>query len=128
MKRFTGQRQAILQTLNAASGPLTPQEICQRASQEKNGLGIATVYRTLAQLVAEDEVMVVNLPNNSTRYERKIPSHHHHFCCNACGSVFGLGATCPVAVLDGATLPNGFTVTHHALTLYGLCPQCQYSP
>ncbi|MEZ4632107.1 MAG: transcriptional repressor [Deinococcales bacterium] len=125
MKRQTGQRQAIIHVLESATGPLTPQEICEKANHQKKGLGIATVYRTLAQLVEEDEVMTVNLPSESARYEMKVREHRHHFCCTVCGQVFGLEPHCPIALLDGATLPNGYIVTHHALTLYGICDLCQ---
>lgn len=125
MKRRTSQRRAILQALEAAPGPITPQELLERASQQQEGLGLATVYRNLNALEEGGEVVAVHLPNDSTRYEPAGRGHHHHFRCESCEQVFELAATCPVAVLEGVILPGGFKVEHHELTLYGRCPSCR---
>jgi Fur family transcriptional regulator, ferric uptake regulator len=123
--RQTAQRRAILRTLEEAQGPLTPQQVLERAATHHPSLGLATVYRNLASLTEHGDVVAVHLPNESARYERAGRGHHHHFRCERCGQVFELHATCPVAVLEGVTLPGGFEVHDHALTLYGLCPTCR---
>ena len=125
MKRRTSQRQAIRRALEAAPGPLTPQEVLETAGETQAGLGLATVYRNLNSLQAEGEVVAVHLPGESARFELAGRGHHHHFRCEDCESVFELNTTCPVAVLEGVTLPGGFKVKNHELTLYGLCPTCQ---
>ncbi len=127
MKRQTSQRRAILQVLEHAPGPLTPQEVFELASKEQASLGLATVYRNLGNLEANGEVIAVHLPGESTRYEPAGRDHHHHFRCECCEGIFELEAKCPVAVLEGVTLPGGFMVKDHELTLYGLCPNCQES-
>ena len=128
MKRQTSQRHAILQALETASGPLTPQEVWERASGTQGSLGIATVYRNLSTLAEEGEVVAVHLPGESARFELAGRGHHHHFCCESCEGIFELSVTCPVAVLEGVMLPGGFKVNDHELTLYGLCPGCQTAP
>ena len=120
----TSQRRAILQALEEAPGPLTPQEILERAAAYHSGLGLATVYRNLNALVERGHATAVHLPNESTRFEKAREDHHHHFSCDSCGQVYELDANCPVAVLEGATLPGGFHVRDHSLTLYGSCPTC----
>lgn len=125
MKRQTAQRRAILAVLEHAPGPLTPQEVLDAARTNHAGLGLATVYRNLNTLEEAGEVIPVHLPGESARFEVSGRGHHHHFRCEGCESVFELNATCPVAVLEGVTLPGGFAVKHHELTLYGLCPRCQ---
>ena len=125
MKRQTAQRRAILDALTHAPGPLTPQEVLDAAREVHAGLGLATVYRNLSTLEQDGEVVPVHLPGESARFEVSGRGHHHHFSCETCGNVFELMATCPVAVLEGVTLPGGFAVKHHELTLYGLCPECR---
>jgi Fur family ferric uptake transcriptional regulator len=125
MQRQTNQRRAILTALENAPGPLTPQEVLVEASKDLSSLGIATVYRNLSSLETQGDIVAVHLPNDSTRYEPAGRGHHHHFRCEACHQVFELSAKCPVAILEGVTLPGGFKVGHHELTLYGLCPSCQ---
>lgn len=124
MKRNTSQRAAILKALENAAGPLTPQEVLEAASQEQRSLGLATVYRNLNVLEARGEIATVHLPKDTTRYEPAGRGHHHHFRCEACEGVFELEAKCPVKVLEGVTLPGGYKVQDHELTLYGLCPSC----
>ncbi len=125
MKRQTAQRRAILEVLEHAPGPLTPQEVLDAARADHAGLGLATVYRNLSTLEAAGEVTLVRLPGESARFEVAGQGHHHHFRCEGCENVFQLDTTCPVAVLEGVTLPGGFAVKHHELTLYGLCSRCQ---
>ena len=45
--------------------------------------------------------------------------HHHHVVCTSCGAV--ADAECSVPTV--AT--NGFAITGHELSLWGLCPRCQ---
>ena len=119
MKRQTSQRRAIVHTLERAPGPLTPQEIHDRANRRQTGLGLATVYRTLNALEAEGEVVPVHLPGESTRYERAGRGHHHHFRCESCAQVFAFGR---VAIRVPPTRQGGFQAEPHELTLYGRCP------
>src|SRR5690606_12853046 len=81
----TSQRRAILQALEEAQGPLTPQEVLERAAAYHASLGLATVYRNLNSLAERGAVSVVHLPNESARYERARHEHHDHFSCDLCG-------------------------------------------
>jgi Fur family ferric uptake transcriptional regulator len=49
-QRQTRQRDAILETITQASGPLSIPEIHERAAQALPAIGIATIYRTLKLL------------------------------------------------------------------------------
>ncbi len=125
MQRTTVQRRAILAALSDAPGPLTPQQVHDAARRDHPNLGLATVYRNLARLEEAGAITAVHLPDDATRYEPSGRGHHHHFRCRTCGRVFELEADCPVQTLQGVTLPGGFQVEDHALTLYGLCSDCQ---
>jgi len=123
MMRNTRQRRAISAVLSEAEGPLSVAEIHERASRELPGLGIATVYRAVGALRDGGEVSVVELPGEEPRYEPAGRGHHHHFRCRTCGQTFDLGL-CPVGMPPGTTLPGGYTVEDHQLTLYGRCAAC----
>lgn len=122
-KRRTRQREAILDSIVRADGPLSVAEIHVRAGREIAGLGIATVYRTVKTLREEGAVVTVELPGEEPRYEPVGRGHHHHFRCVACEKTFDL-AVCPVGIPHGTTLPGGYTVEDHSLTLYGRCAGC----
>ncbi len=121
--RNTRQRNAILKSIRGADGPLSVGEIHGRSSIEIPGLGIATVYRAVKALREEGEILLVELPGEESRYEPVGRGHHHHFRCFSCEQTFDL-AGCPVGIPRGTTLPEGYTVEDHSLTLYGRCADC----
>ena len=122
-KRKTNQRQTILEVILEAKKPLTVNEIHKLGMAQSSSLGIATVYRTIKLLLAGNKIKPVNLPDSEPRYEAADLHHHHHFQCRACEGVFDLDL-CPMAVPTGTTLPSGFVIEDHHVTLYGLCPGC----
>ncbi len=121
--RRTKQQNTILTEILSAEGPLSVAEIHERAGREVPGLGIATVYRTVKALREGGEVTVVELPGEEPRYEPVGRGHHHHFRCRVCDQTFDLDV-CPVGIPQGTTLPGGYTVEDHSLTLYGRCSAC----
>jgi Fur family ferric uptake transcriptional regulator len=128
MERSTRQRSAIREAITAAGRPLSPQEVLQAAQQQVPALSLATVYRNLKLLQDAGEIQAVSLPGDSPRYEAghgEHAHHHHHFQCTACSRVFDVHA-CPGNL--AALAPQGFTVEHHELTLYGRCADCAAPP
>ena len=121
--RQTRQRAIILNTLNAAPGPLTVVELHARAQQHLPQLGIATVYRALNLLQQQGQAVLVEMPGEEPHYEPADRGHHHHFYCEECDQWFDL-PHCLVPHLDGMTLREGFVVAGHDLTLRGTCPDC----
>jgi len=122
--RRTPQQHAVLVVLDNADGPLTAREVHERARAVLPSLGLATVYRHLSRLEQGGRVVAVHLAQDAVRYEPAGRGHHHHFRCVRCTTVLELDGACPVAMLEGATLPGGLTVLGHELTLFGICPAC----
>lgn len=120
--RDTRQKRAIRHVLDRADRPLSPEEILAGAGRESEGLGIATVYRTLKGLVEEGWLNVVEVPGRPGLYERSGKGHHHHFVCERCEKVFELEG-CTVR----ADLPRGFRARDHDVTIYGTCAPCSAS-
>lgn len=123
VKRRTRQREAILGVIEDSDGPLSVGEVHEMAGRGIPGLGIATVYRNIKLLKEEGVIVAVELPGEEPRYEPDGLGHHHHFRCTNCERTFDL-EECPVGVPDGTTLPSGYKVEAHSLTLYGRCATC----
>lgn len=121
MERSTRQRSAIRQVLLEADRPLLATEVLQSAKKDVPSLGLATVYRTLKALVAQDDLKIVSLPGENPRFEFA-HGHHHHFSCQRCGRVYDIHA-CPGNLAQLA--PPDFQVDSHELTLYGTCARCK---
>jgi Fur family transcriptional regulator, ferric uptake regulator len=122
-QRHTRQRDLITDVILQAAGPLTVQEILERAQAEISGLGVATVYRTLKLLQEAAQIRTVILPTGETRFEAAGRGHHHHFHCRVCDEVYDL-ETCPVKIPAGGAVAPGFVADSHELTFYGTCRNC----
>ena len=120
-ERRTKQKEAIKTVLSEQKHPLLPEEIHQLALKSVPSLGIATVYRSIKNLMEDGQVCTVEIPGQAPRYERTDKGHHHHFHCRECQEVFDL-QKCVEGVKNLA--PSGFRVTDHEIILYGLCKRC----
>lgn len=121
MERNTQQRQAIMTALKKAGRPLSVPEVLQSAQKRCPGLGVATVYRNLKALVAEDEIAIVDMPGGLVLYEIQVSEHHHHFSCLKCSKVFDVQA-CKFNFQK--LIPEGFQMSSHEILLSGLCKVC----
>lgn len=121
IQRNTRQRDLIREAIARAGRPLSPREIHAQARRRLPGLGIATVYRHLRQLVEEGWLVPVELPGEAARYERSGKAHHHHFRCRRCRRIFELEGC---ALKTRRLAPPGFVVEDHEVVLYGLCERC----
>lgn len=126
-QRNTPQRDAILHVIQSACGPLSVPEIHALSQKSMPKLGIATIYRTIKLLLDAEQIQSVILPSGEMRYERAGMGHHDHFQCRKCQHVFDLDI-CPSGLHNGMTLPGGFVVEDHEMTVYGLCNSCSVTP
>lgn len=122
VERDTRQRRAIREEIERADRPLTPAEIHVGARSSVEGLGLATVYRTLRILADEGVITEVQVPGEAPRYEMADKAHHHHFYCRQCERVFEVEG-CPGDL--AALTPAGFELDGHELLLFGTCAGCR---
>jgi len=126
--RFTPQRRAILEVLQARSGEhLSAEEIYELVKKGSPGIGLATVYRTLDLLVDTAIAHRLDFGDGRARYElaRHEEHHHHHLVCVECGTISEVNADLLQRIEEEVEAKNGFTVTDHHLKLYGYCRRCR---
>ena len=119
--RNTQQLRAIFAAFASEDRPLSPGEAHALATLEVPGMGLATVYRLIKKLQAENQLVAVGLPSQPPRYEVAGKPHHHHFLCVRCDRTFELKAC--RANFDGL-VPQGFAVHTHEVFLQGTCADC----
>jgi Fur family transcriptional regulator, ferric uptake regulator len=121
MNRNTRQRRALRDAFEEQNRPLSPSELLALASEKVDGLGIATVYRTIKSLLEEGGLAQVDLPGEPPRYELAGKPDHHHFQCNSCSKVFDAPGQ-----LDHTDklAPEGVSVAKYILVVYGTCQAC----
>jgi Fur family ferric uptake transcriptional regulator len=119
-RRRTGQRDAIVAALGAASAAMTAQELHDRL----DNVGLATVYRNLGRLAEDGEIDSIRRPNGELAYRACGHGHHHHLICRECGKVVELH-DCAIADWSrriGAE--HGFSGIEHQAELLGTCADC----
>ncbi len=124
--RVSPQRREIVSAAHGLIGAFTVDELARAARGRDAGVGTATVYRAVSALEASGWLERVGEREGSALYVRCDAGdhHHHHVVCEGCGRV--QVTACPVALASVAG-PEGFRITRHEVTLYGLCPECSAS-
>ncbi len=122
--RTSAQRATIAHAVEELGGAFTIDALREALHPEHSGIGLATVYRAIAAMEASGWLQRVGDREGSALYTRCTGgAHHHHLVCTECGAV--ARADCP---LDATVIPSavsaGFIITHHEVTLYGLCSKC----
>lgn len=117
VRRVTWQRDAVrAHVLNRHDHP-TAIEV--HASLKPTGIGLATVYRHLATMVAEGTLRSVR-HQGEVRYDPNT-STHAHASCMTCGSLWDV--TLPEQIIHDR--PDGLRqVTDVQLTYSGQCGDC----
>ena len=120
-QRRTSPRRKLLSLVLQRTEHFSAEEIA-RAMPE---VGRATVYRTLAQLVAAGLICRVLLDGGEQHYQTAPRSHHHHLICIRCDRVVDV-ESCEVSEFaEGIARSQGFAPLTHRLEIYGLCQKCR---
>lgn len=124
----TPSRQAVLEVLAAAPGPVSAEEVYRRilsgAGEHGRPVSLSTVYRTLATLTEKGLLLRSSGQDGALCYQLRDSRHRHYLVCTGCGSTVPIRG-CPLTALEEALgAETGFAITGHNLELYGLCPRC----
>jgi Fur family ferric uptake transcriptional regulator/Fur family peroxide stress response transcriptional regulator len=124
MQRVTPQRRAVLDVLTAAHDHPTAAQVFDRVRAHQPGIGAATVYRTLALLVAEGQARMLSLGEGaSARYDANV-SRHDHVLCVDCGAAIDVEAPLPARALADMASRTGYDLTEYDVQFRGRCPSC----
>ncbi|HEX6796651.1 MAG TPA: Fur family transcriptional regulator [Ktedonobacterales bacterium] len=134
--KLTAPRRRVLEALRAADGPLSAQEVAERA-----GTTVASTYRALALLaelgiVSEVEehggVMMAGAPQGEGHLEGRtrryalctLSGHHHHFVCRTCHTTLDVQSEALERALAELEQRAGLDIERHEVLLSGRCPRC----
>jgi len=124
--RHTRQRGLIAAALADTDQWLTAQQVHRRLVESGQPVGLATVYRTLASLVATGQVDAVRA-GDGMAYRRCSPSHHHHLTCRHCGRTVEIAAPPLERWAQAVAAEHGYDSIDHIVEITGRCPGCQSS-
>jgi Fur family ferric uptake transcriptional regulator len=98
----------------------TADEIYRRLLADGSGIGLATIYRVLAQLEQAGIVRRSRFDAERSVYELNDNSGHDHLVCLDSGEVQEFKDPELLARLREVADQRGFELMEHALTLYGV--------
>jgi len=122
-ERRTRQLTAVYDVVSAAHDHPTAEEVHARVRRRLPRVSLGTVYRNLQKLAAQRQVRVVHLAERTARYDGMV-ENHDHFVCEPCGAVTDLPRSESVALPCAPLTKAGYGVHAHAVTFYGVCPDC----
>ncbi len=124
MKRNTWQREAVREALGDTSGFVSAQALHQTMRAGGSEVGLATVYRALADLATEGEADSLQQEGESL-YRACTPGrHHHHLICRRCGTTVEIEADPVEDWAREVAAANGFTHPEHVVDVFGYCADC----
>ena len=119
--RLTASRRRVLEAVLAAPAHFTVDDVLRRT----DGVGRATVFRTMKLLQDLNVVCRVLIDNGSLHYRLSTRGHHHHLVCRSCGRVEDF-STCDVsALVEQLGRNTDYEIEEHWLEVYGRCSSCR---
>jgi Fe2+ or Zn2+ uptake regulation protein len=122
-KRATRQLEAVFQALQGDPTHPFADEIYRRVRKKLPRISLATVYRNLQRLAEDGKIRTVLLGERVARYDPET-NDHDHFICESCGRVIDLFLERDRQVDLTPLVSDGYIVTTHNLTVYGVCRVC----
>jgi len=123
-RRPTRQRAAVEALLVNMADFMSAQDLHARLRAQGQGVGLATVYRTLQSMAAEGGVDMMRTQDGEAVYRRCSNGHHHHLVCRNCGRTVEVEGPAVETWTDKISTENGFSDVHHTLEIFGLCSPC----
>lgn len=124
--KVTGPRVNILHILKTATNRhLSAEDIYKRLSDMGYDVGLATVYRVLAQFEAAGLVIKHHFENDHSVFELDDKEHHDHLVCIKCTKVIEFVDELIEAKQRAIAEKHHFKMTDHYLYIFGICKHCE---
>jgi Fur family ferric uptake transcriptional regulator len=124
--KITHPRMKILELLETSkTRHHSAENVYRSLMDDGEEIGLATVYRVLAQFVTAGLVEKHHFESGQAVFELSEKSHHDHIVCVACGKVEEFFDEMIENRQKEVAIEKGYEVTDHSLTLYGKCSDCR---
>ena len=125
MKRNTWQREAVTSALAEQDAFVSAQQLHSVLREGGTGIGLATVYRALADMAAGGRADSLQSAEGEALYRACTPGeHHHHLICRTCGQAEEIEAVEVEQWAKSIAAAHGYTQPEHVVDVFGVCPAC----
>jgi len=104
---------------------LSAEDVYKAMLDSGEEVGLATIYRVLTQFESAGLVTRHHFEGGHSVFELNEGKHHDHIVCVKCGKVEEFYDETIEERQHLIAEKNGFSITDHALTIYGVCTDCQ---
>ena len=122
--KVTPQRLAVYEVLSRTKAHPNAETIYNKLQPNYPTMSLATVYKTLDILSEIGLVQVLNVGEESFRYDANTESHPHVHCVQ-CGRVDDIFDVDDSEFMERLTQKTAYQLTGKQLYFYGICPSCQ---
>jgi Fur family ferric uptake transcriptional regulator len=123
-RRNTPQKAAVKHALGEATGFVSAQQLHQTLKNHGSSIGLATVYRTLADLAQAGDADSLQSNEGEVLYRACTNAHHHHLICRECGKTVEIEAERVEKWADEVAQEHGFSEPSHNIDIFGNCAAC----
>ena len=124
-RRNTWQKDAVRHALGEAIGFVGAQQLHLVLRNHGSTIGLATVYRALADLAASGDADSLQSQDGEVLYRACTNTHHHHLICRDCGVTVEIEAERVESWADEVARAAGFENPTHTIDIFGTCSACQ---
>jgi Fur family transcriptional regulator, peroxide stress response regulator len=123
--RLTPQRVELVRLIAVSEGHPSASQLYTKIKRQFPTMSHATVYKTLTLLKEMNQVLEIDLRDDS-HYDGNRPEPHPHLICVKCNKIIDGGDVS----LDQETLrkleqASGYKILRPQISLYGLCADCK---
>ena len=123
--RLTSHRLALARLLSTSENHPNASQLYEKLRVQFPTVSLATIYKTLALLKEEGEVLEIDLHGDS-HYDGAKPFPHPHLICENCGTILDGDEAQIIGKLHKEIEDKyGFQITRPQLNFYGLCSDCR---
>ncbi len=127
--KYTPARKQLLRSIFAVHDHFTAEQLIERLRVEGIPASKATVYRTLAVMLACGILVMHDFGEGARYYEHTYGhAHHDHFFCVGCKAIKEFRDERIESLQDEVARKMGGELLAHSLKLYGLCGTCRNDP
>ena len=124
--KSTAPRRKILEVLeNANNKHLSAEDLYSLLKANGEDIGLATIYRVLAQFETAKIVKKHNFKEERCSVYELMVDRHNHLICKKCGKIIEFFDKVIENKLKEIAKQHAFKILEHSLCLQGICSNCK---
>ena len=122
--RLTPQRVELVRLIAVSEGHPNAAQLYEKIRHQFPTMSQATVYKTLNLLKEMNQVLEIDLRDDS-HYDGNRPYPHPHLICMQCRKIMDGDFKLDPASLRSLEEASGYRIVQPQITFYGICGECQ---